>query len=164
MPLSLHTIKPSKGATKKKKRVGRGNASGHGTYSGRGLKGQRSRSGGKSGLKRKGMKKILLQTPKLRGFKSDKPKNQAVNLIDLNNNFKDGAQINPRVLLKARLINTIKKPVKILGNGELRLKKLEFSDVKMSESVKEQVAKMDGKIISQKSVKSIKPKVNENKK
>jgi len=146
MSLSLHTIKPNKGATKKRKRVGRGNASGHGTYSTRGLKGQKSRSGGGAGLKRKGMKKILLQTPKLRGFKSDKPKNQAVNLIDLNNNFKDGSQVNPRALLKAGLINTIKNPVKILGNGELKIKNLEFTDVKMSESVKEQVTKMNGKV------------------
>ncbi|MCG2701107.1 50S ribosomal protein L15, partial [Candidatus Parcubacteria bacterium] len=46
MSLSLHTIKPAKGATKKRKRIGRGNASGTGTYSGRGLKGQKSRSGG----------------------------------------------------------------------------------------------------------------------
>ncbi|MFA5318302.1 MAG: 50S ribosomal protein L15 [Patescibacteria group bacterium] len=146
MPLSLHTIKPAKGATKKRKRVGRGNASGHGTYSGRGQKGQRSRSGGKSGLKRKGMKQILLQTPKLRGFKSDKPKNQPVNLSDLNKNFKDGAKINPSVLLKLRLIDTIKEPVKILGKGELKIKNLEFSDVKLSKSVEEQLKKMGGKV------------------
>ena len=92
--LSLHTIKPNKGETKKRKRVGRGNASGHGTYSGRGQKGQRSRSGGKSGLKRKGMKQILLQTPKLRGFKSDKPKNQVINLVDINKNFKEKTKEN----------------------------------------------------------------------
>ncbi|MCK4554160.1 hypothetical protein KAU19_04310, partial [Candidatus Parcubacteria bacterium] len=69
--LRLHNIKPNKKAVKKRKRVGRGNASGHGTYSGRGIKGQRSRSGGKSGLKRLGMKMILRNIPKKRGFKSD---------------------------------------------------------------------------------------------
>lgn len=139
MTLSLHTIKPAKGATKKRKRVGRGNASGHGTYSGRGLKGQKSRSGGKNSLKRLGMKTILLNIPKKRGFKSQKPKNQAVNLADINKNFKDGATINLQTLLKAGLIDTIKLPVKILGKGELKLKNVKFEGVKMSKSVKNQI-------------------------
>ncbi|MFH1522295.1 MAG: 50S ribosomal protein L15 [Patescibacteria group bacterium] len=138
MSLSLHTIKPSKGATKKRKRVGRGNSSGHGTYSGRGLKGQRSRSGGKSGLKRLGMKQMLLQTPKKRGFKSLKPKNQIVNIIEINQNFQDGEIINHKALLKKGLIDKIKLPVKILGVGELKVKGLKFENVKMSESVRKQ--------------------------
>ena len=146
--LSLHTIKPTKGATKKRKRVGRGNASGHGTYSGRGQKGQRSRSGGRSGLKRKGMKQILLQTPKLRGFKSDKPKNQVVNLTDLNKNFKENQKVNPSTLIKIGLIKTTKEPVKILGKGELKVKNLEFNKVKMSKTVEEQIKKIGGKLIS----------------
>ncbi|MBA3047809.1 50S ribosomal protein L15 [Patescibacteria group bacterium] len=136
MPLSLHTIKPAKGATKKRKRIGRGNASGSGTYSGRGLKGQKSRSGGKSGLKRLGMKMMLRTIPKKRGFKSDKPKNQVVNLADLNKHFKDSDEINPKSLLKAGLIGKIDLPIKILGAGELKLKNLKFSGVKMSESVR----------------------------
>lgn len=136
MALNLHTIKPAKGVAKKRKRVGRGNASGRGTYSGRGIKGQRSRSGGKSGLKRLGMKTILRNIPKKRGLKSGKPKNQVVNLADLNKHFKDGDVVSPKSLLKAGLIDTIKMPVKVLGNGELTVKGLKFSDVKMSESVK----------------------------
>ncbi len=50
-----------------KKRVGRGNASGKGSYSGRGLKGQRSRSGGKKGLKLRGLRRLSKRLPKLRG-------------------------------------------------------------------------------------------------
>ena len=50
--LALHNLKVNKKAKRKVRRVGRGNASGSGTYSGRGLKGQKARSGGKSGLKR----------------------------------------------------------------------------------------------------------------
>ena len=106
MSLSLHTIKPAKGAIKRKKRIGRGNASGHGSYSTRGLKGQRSRSGGRNKLKRLGFKKILAQTPKMRGFKSGKPKNQAVNLEALNKVFTAGAKINVKSLLKAGLVNS----------------------------------------------------------
>ena len=148
--LSLHTIKPNKGATKKRKRVGRGNASGHGTYSGRGLKGQKSRSGGKSGLKRKGMKNILLQTPKLRGFKSDKPKNQVVNIFDINNNFKDKDVVNPSTLMKNNLIANTKDPIKILGKGDLKIKNLTVEGVKMSEGVKSQIEKNGGKIMLRK--------------
>ncbi len=138
MPLSLHTIKPAKGATKKKKRVGRGNASGHGTYSTRGLKGQKSRAG-VSNLKRLGMKMTLMRTPKKRGFKSLKPKDQVLNLTDINENFKDGDMISPKVLLKKGLVDNIKIGVKILGNGDLRLKGLKFEGVKMSESVREKL-------------------------
>jgi large subunit ribosomal protein L15 len=135
MSLSLHTIKPAKGATKKRKRVGRGNASGHGTYSTRGLKGQKSRSG-VSNLKRLGMKMTLMRTPKKRGFKSLKAKNQVVNLQDINKNFKDGEIINPKSLFKKGLIDAIETGVKILGKGSLQIKGLKFEDVKMSESVK----------------------------
>jgi len=138
MSLRLHTIKPSRGAIKKRKRIGRGNASGSGTYSGRGQKGQKSRSG-VSGLKRLGMKQMLRQVPKLRGFKSNKPKNQAVNINDINSNFKNNDEINPRTLLKKGLIGKIKLPIKILGKGELKLKGLRFEEVKMSESVKKQL-------------------------
>lgn len=147
MTLRLDTIKPATGAVKKRKRVGRGNASGHGTYSCRGLKGQKSRSGGKNGLKLLGMKKILQSMPKKRGFKSLKPSNQAVNLSAISLNFKDGATINPESLAKKGLIGVIKSPVKILGGGELKLKGLNFSKVKISESAKKQIEKMNGKII-----------------
>ncbi|PIT93741.1 50S ribosomal protein L15 [Candidatus Falkowbacteria bacterium CG10_big_fil_rev_8_21_14_0_10_43_11] len=144
--LSLHTIKPAKGSTKKIRRIGRGDASGRGTYSGRGQKGQKSRSGGRKGLKRWGMKQLLLKTPKLRGFKSLKEKNQVVNLADINRFFKDGAHVSPKSLLNADLIDNIKTTVKILGTGELKIKNLEFADIKLSKSAEEQIKKMDGKI------------------
>lgn len=147
--LGLHTIKPNKGATHKKKRVGRGNASGHGTYSGRGLKGQKSRSGGKSGLKRKGMKQILLQTPKLRGFKREKLNNQIVNISDINKYFKDGEVVNVNILRKKGIINNIQEPVKILGNGELKRSSLKFVNVQTSKSVQEQIKKSKGIITSE---------------
>ena len=144
--LSLHTIKPGKGATKKRKRIGRGDSSGHGTYSGRGLKGQKSRSGGKKGLKRFGMKQILLKTPKLRGFQSLQAKNQVVNLTDISRCFKEGSLISPKSLAGADLITSATEKVKILGTGELKIKNLTFENVKVSKSVAEQVAKMGGTI------------------
>jgi len=143
--LSLHNLKPAKGSQKKRKRVGRGNASGHGTYSTRGQKGQKSRSG-VSGLKRLGMKQMLLNLPKVRGFKSKYPKNQAVNLFDLDKHFKDGSRVSPKTLLKAGLVQNPEAPVKILGKGELKTKNLIFADVKMSDSAKKQIEKAGGKI------------------
>ena len=145
--LSLNNLKPNKGSTKKRKRVGRGNASGHGTYSTRGQKGQKSRSG-VTNLKRLGMKKMLLNLPKVRGFKSPKPKNQAVNLFELNKYFKDGAKISPKTLFAVGLIGDAACLVKILGQGELKVKKLEFISVKVSVGAKAQIEKNGGKVIA----------------
>jgi large subunit ribosomal protein L15 len=146
MVLLLHQIKPARGAKKKRKRVGRGNSSGHGTYSGRGIKGQKSRSG-VSNLKRLGMKQILLRTPKKKGFKSAKPKKQVVNLSVLGRYFKDGEIITPKSLLSKGLINNIKIGVKILAKGELKVKKLRFSGVEMSANAKKQIEKKEGKVM-----------------
>jgi len=147
MSLSLSTIKPARGSVRNKKRVGRGNASGHGTYSTRGQKGQRSRSGGRNKLKRLGFKQILIATPKNRGFKSAKPKDQIVNLKDLNENFSVGAKIDASSLFKAGLIRNVQDKIKILGQGNLTLKNLEFKGVKLSDSAKKQIEKMGGKMI-----------------
>ncbi|MEI7451999.1 MAG: 50S ribosomal protein L15 [Candidatus Falkowbacteria bacterium] len=139
MAIELSTIKKSKGALKKRKIVGRGNSSGHGTYATKGLKGQRARAG-VSNLKRLGMKKQLLQIPKSRGFRSLYPKAMAISILTINKTFKDNDKINPETLFEKGLIKDVKKPVKILGKDKLTLKGLEFSGVKMSESVKKSVA------------------------
>ena len=139
MSISLNKIK--KPVSKKgRKRVGRGNAAGTGTYSGRGQKGQNARAG-VSNLKRLGMKARLLQIPKVRGFKSQHPKNQVISVETINNNFKDNDVVNPQALLEKKLIKTIKEPVKILGKETLKLKGLKFEKLKMSASLKEQIEK-----------------------
>jgi large subunit ribosomal protein L15 len=146
MSLSLHTIKKTKATEKKRKRIGRGNASGTGTYSGKGLKGQKSRSG-VTGLKRLGMKQVLLRTPKLRGFKSLKAKKQNVSLSELNEQFKDGDKIDATVLFEKKMINTPKIGVKVLGNGELELKKIQLIGITATTSAKEKIEKLGGKIV-----------------
>jgi large subunit ribosomal protein L15 len=89
MAISLSNVKKSSGSKRKGKRVGRGNSSGKGTYSARGLKGQKSRAGvSRAKLKRLGMKKNLLKIPKVRGFKSLQGKNQVVSVEKINKNFK----------------------------------------------------------------------------
>lgn len=135
--LSLNTITKAKGSSKKNKRVGRGNASGHGTYSTRGLKGQKSRSG-VSNLKRLGMKKQLLAIPKSRGFRSLSPKNQVVSIKTINLNFKDNETVNPAILFEKKLISSVSLPVKILGKEKLTVK-VKFEKIKMSEGVKSQI-------------------------
>lgn len=135
--LSLNTIKQAKGSAKNRKRVGRGNASGRGTYSTKGLKGQKARSG-VSGLKRLGMKQQLLQTPKARGFKSAKPKNQVVSVKEINSNFKDGEVVNLASLAEKKLISSANLPAKILGKEKLTVK-VKFENMNMSASMKEQI-------------------------
>ncbi len=138
--LSLSNIEKNKKNSKKRQRVGRGNSSGSGNYCGKGMKGQKCRSG-VSGLKRLGMKKMLLATPKSRGFKSDKPKNQIVKVESINNAFKDGEKITIKLLAQKGLVGKITLPVKILGKEELKVK-VEFdAKIKLSESVKSQLTK-----------------------
>ncbi|MCU0679232.1 MAG: 50S ribosomal protein L15 [Planctomycetes bacterium] len=134
MPLNIHSLRPAPGATKKRKRVGRGNASGHGTYSGRGLKGQKARSG-VSGLKRKGMRQVLLRTPKKRGFRSLKAKAQIVKVSEVNRHFHDGDTVTPAALIKLGLIKPAQTKVKVLGPGKLTAKGLHFSQVALSRSL-----------------------------
>lgn len=145
MTLGLHNLKPNHNSKKKIKRIGRGNASGHGTYSTRGLKGQKARSGGRSGLKQKGWRHILLSTPKLRGFKSLYSKKQIVSIGDLEKNFNDGAKVNPLVLLEKNLIENAHFPVKILGDGELK-KRIEVNGCLISAAAKEKIEKIGGQI------------------
>lgn len=136
--LSLNNIKRATGATHKRKRVGRGNASGHGTYSTRGQKGQRSRAG-VSNLKRLGMRQQLLQTPKLRGFTSLKAKNQIVAVSVINKEFKDGDIVSPSTLFEKDLIKNTTDRVKVLGKEKLTVK-VKFEKMLMSASVKDQIS------------------------
>jgi large subunit ribosomal protein L15 len=145
MALTLHTIKPFSGSKKKVKRVGRGLGS-TGTYSGRGQKGQKARSGGKKGLKLLGMRRIIMSTPKLGGFKSPYPKMVAVNIKDLEKKFNDGERVTPKTLLEKGLVGKMKVEVKILGSGEMK-KKLTIAGCAVSASAKEKIEKVGGKII-----------------
>ncbi|HAM88177.1 MAG: LSU ribosomal protein L15p (L27Ae) [Candidatus Falkowbacteria bacterium GW2011_GWC2_38_22] len=151
MSLSQHKIKAESGSQKSKKRVGRGNASGHGTYSTRGLKGQKSRSG-VSNLKRLGMRQLLLKTPKKRGFTSLQEKSPIVGLDNINLAYKDGETVTVKDLFEKGLIATPKLGAKILGNGQLTVSNLTFEGTKVSKSAKEQIDKTKGKIIMKKKV------------
>lgn len=141
--MQLHNLKARK--LKPRKRVGRGDSSGHGTYSTRGLKGQRSRSGGKSGLRARSLKMTMMSLPKFKGMKSYKPNSQPLNLFDLEKNFKENDIINPDALLKKKLISSKRAPVKILSKGELT-KKLTIEDCLLSAVAEEKIKKAGGVI------------------
>ena len=115
-----HEITSSRGSKKKGKRVGRGDASGHGSFAGRGVKGQNSRSGG--GVRvgfRGGQLALIKSMPKLRGFKNLFRKEfEIINIGDLNN-IKENTEVTPTFLKERGLIDSLKKPVKILGGGDL---------------------------------------------
>lgn len=147
--MQLHEIRP-KIKKKHKKRVGRGGK--RGTYSGKGIKGQKSRAGAgiKPGFRggdtplwkkfhkaRGATKKV---DAKNRGFQLRHPKPEIVNLRDLNKKFSEGEIVSPKTLMEKRMVKKIKHGVKILGKGEVR-KKLIFKGVEMSKSVKERVMK-----------------------
>ena len=142
MAITLDNLTSKK---KSRKRLGRGNSSGRGTYCTRGLKGQRARSGGKKGLKLKGFKQNLLNLPKYKGTKSIRPNNQVVKLSEIEKEYKKDEQVTPGTLLEKGLISNIKKPVKILSVGKLS-KSVEIFDCLLSAKAKELVEKAGGKI------------------
>lgn len=143
MALSLSNLKASK--RKKVRRLGRGDGSGRGTYSSRGLKGQRSRSGGKKKLKRKGLKQFLHQIPKNRGFKSMYRSLEIVNVGQLNN-FDNNEIITPDKMIDKGLLSHKDNGVKILGHGDLK-KKLTISAHSFSKSAENVIKKAGGNIV-----------------
>ncbi|MBI2645221.1 50S ribosomal protein L15 [Candidatus Uhrbacteria bacterium] len=154
--MELHTLKPFHGSRKKAKRVGRGHGSAHGTYSTRGMKGQRARSGGSKGLKLKGMKQLLLRIPKLGGFKSIHEKDTVVNLDILQRVYENGETVTPVTLIKKHVITVPKKgmpTVKILGTG-LLTKKLIIAKCRISAAAKEKIEAAGGSVSLEKEKKS----------
>ncbi len=145
MSLTLHSIQPQKGASKSKKRIGRGLGS-TGTYSGRGVKGQGARSG-VSGLQKLGIRQMMLATPKNRGFKSNRIDAQVVNVADLSKNFKSGTKITPQVLQKNRLIESANAPVKILAKGTISISII-LTDCSISAAAKQKIEDAGGTVIA----------------
>ena len=144
--LSLHNLEKNKESKHRKKRLGRGNASGMGNYSTRGMKGQRSRSGGKSGLAIRSIKSYLLRIPKVRGFNSLQSKMAVINLRDLENNFSKGDTVNARDMLRAELVRSITNGVKVLSLGKLT-KELTVEANAFSKSAAEAIVKAGGKAV-----------------
>jgi len=137
--MQIHTLKAKK--LKPKKRIGRGGK--RGTYSGKGIKGQKCRAGYKLQPQ---MKDVIKKFHKLRGYKLNSYGEDVVtfNLAILEKNFKEGEYVSFKTLLDKGLVGKIKgkQPViKILGKGELT-KHLKFDGVTLSQTVKDKLDKL----------------------
>ncbi len=113
-------LSPSPGSRHARKRVGRGNGSGHGTYSGRGCNGQKSRAGYKirPGFEG-GQLPLIKRLPRKRGFVNIFRIEYDTVSLDKLNIFEPGSEITREKLLAARIIKSLRRPVKILADGDI---------------------------------------------
>jgi large subunit ribosomal protein L15 len=154
--LSLSTLAPAQ-KRQDRKRVGRGLGSGKGRYSGRGLKGQKSRAGShkmRAGFEG-GQMPTYMRLPKQRGNTSKdampvgpfRTFTQGVNVRDLEARFDAGAEITPEALKELGLIRSLRRDVKILGHGDLT-KKLTVSAHRFSATAREKIEAAGGTVTS----------------
>ena len=144
--LGLHNLRPTPGARKREKRIGRGYGSGHGGHeSTRGTKGQKSRSGG--GVRptfEGGQTHFWMRFPK-RGFKNPLRIEYAiVNVGTLDKHFKAGDVVTPEVLVERGIIKDLKDGLKVLGDGELTVA-LTVRAHKFSKAAREKIEAAGGK-------------------
>jgi len=123
MTLRLESLKPNKGARRRKLRKGRGIAAGQGASCGFGMRGQKSRSGRptRPGFEG-GQMPLYRRVPKLKHFTLVNPKSFTVLNVSALNDIKAGSTVNLDSLVKAGIVTSPRSPLKILGNGELKAK------------------------------------------
>jgi len=147
MAISLNSLRPTKGSTHKKKRVGRGPGSGLGKTAGRGEKGQKSRSGYSRKIGFEGGQMPLHRRLPKRGFTNIFKKQWLeVSLASLDQHFGENEEINPEVLHTRGLIKKAKHDVVVLGNGDVS-KALRVSAHRFTKSAKEKIEKAGGSAI-----------------
>jgi large subunit ribosomal protein L15 len=144
--MQVHEVRPVY-KRKGRKRVGRGNGSGHGTYSGRGIKGQKARSGGgvRPGFEG-GQNPQIKGLPSLRGFTNQfRVEYQVVNLDGLNKLPEGVTEVTPTFLEQQGLVRHANKPVKVLGGGELS-RALQVKATKFSSSARAKIEAAGGTV------------------
>jgi len=147
MSITLHNLHPNKGATKTKKRLGRGRGSGTGKTSGKGVKGQKARPGhhGARFAFEGGQMPMPRRIPK-RGFKNpNRVEAFPINVALLEKEFDAGATVDMTTLRAKGIVPKLVETVKILGEGELT-KKLTIKAHRASETAKSKVAAAGGSI------------------
>lgn len=145
--MQLNDLRPAEGSRKNRKRVGRGNSSGHGTTAGRGSKGQLSRAGGGKGAGFEGgQTPLAMRLPKLPGFRNrNRVEYAPVNVGRLEGIYEDGETVDGESLKAKGVIKHDCQPVKVLGDGELT-KKLTVKVDKVSASAKAKIEAAGGKV------------------
>jgi large subunit ribosomal protein L15 len=115
-----NNIAPAPGSRRARKRVGRGNGSGHGTYAGRGCKGQKSRAGYKMrpGFEG-GQLPLIKRLPRKRGFTNIFRTEYSTVSIGQLSTFEDGSEVTPERMLETGLVKSLRNPVKILADGDI---------------------------------------------
>jgi large subunit ribosomal protein L15 len=145
--MNLNDLRPVEGSTQKRKRVGRGTGSGKGKTSGRGQKGQNSRTGG--GVRPNfegGQLPLTKRLPKLRGFNNRfKVEYVPVNLDELDRLFEGGAEVSPEALAGAGLVGNANDPVVVLGRGEVS-KALTVKVQRISASARQKIEAAGGSV------------------
>lgn len=123
MTLNLQSLKPQKGSRRRKLRKGRGIAAGQGASCGFGMRGQKSRSGRptRPGFEG-GQMPLYRRVPKLKHFTLINPKNYTVINVAKFADLKAGSTVNIDTLVKDGLVTSPKHPLKVLGNGDLKVK------------------------------------------
>src|SRR5512144_1631472 len=146
MSIKLHDLKPAPGAHRERKRVGRGPGSGKGKTSGKGMMGQKARSGPRPYRTFEGgQNRLVRRMPYLRGFKNRwRIEYQVINVGDLND-LSDSQEITIEALI-ATGVSTKNQPLKILGDVDLRAK-LTFQSKKFSGSAREMIENAGGKVV-----------------
>ena len=143
--MEINNLKPSSGSLKSKKRVGRGDSSGHGNTAGRGTKGQRSRSGSKIGAYFEGGQMPLSRRVPKRGFRSVFRKRYAIINVEQLNRFNDGETITSERLIEDGMIKKIMNGLKILSKGEIN-KKINVKAHKFSKEAINKIESAGGKV------------------
>ena len=143
--MDLSNLTPAKGSVHKRKRIGRGEGSGHGGTSTRGHKGAKSRSGYSKKIGFEGGQMPLYRRLPKRGFTNIFAKEYACINVDRLNIFENGTVITPELLIERRVIKKLHDGVKILGNGNLE-KNLTVSASKFSKAAAEKIEAAGGKV------------------
>jgi large subunit ribosomal protein L15 len=116
-----NSIAPAPGSRRAAKRVGRGNGSGHGTYSGRGCKGQKARAGNEKmrpGFEG-GQLPLIKRLPRKRGFTNIFRTEYYTVSVGALNVFDSGSEVTPATMLAAGMVKNLNHPVKVLGDGDI---------------------------------------------
>jgi len=145
--MKLHELYPAPGSRHRKKRVGRGIGSGHGTYATRGIKGQKARSGGQiPPWFEGGQTRLVKRLPHKRGFTNIfRVEYAAVNVEQLEARFPAGTVVTPDLLRETGLVKK-RLPIKILGDGELT-KPLTVHAREFSASARAKIEAAGGRVV-----------------
>ena len=143
--MKLHELKAAGGSTKNPKRKGRGTGTGNGTTAGRGMNGQKSRSGGGVRLGFEGGQMPLYRRLPKRGFTNIWGTEYTVLNVDALNKFEAGTVVTPEMLKEAGLVKQVKDGIKILGDGKLE-KNLTVQAHKFTKTAVEKIESAGGQV------------------